>query len=344
MKILFLPGSLSAPASRFRILQFIPYFKQLGYDIEVRVTYPERYWQHQFSIFNYIAGISRVISAKFMLRDVDEFDIIFMNRDIVPEISIEFLEKSIFRKNPHLIFDFDDAIFLGNRCNKLKSILPLFSAVIAGNEYLASFARELNSNVHVWPTVVDTDIYTIKQNKNHSPPRLGWTGSLSSFSICKELTLQLLSALIKLIKFEFVMISDGTPDINIDGLKVHHYKWTAEMEAQLLHEFDIGLMLLNDEPYEKGKCGAKLIQYGAVGIPSIASDVGVNSNIVLNLETGYIVNGIKDAIDHAIFLMNDERLCLEMGHKARKHIEKEYSIISLIPRMTQLFKSISAPE
>jgi len=162
MRLLFLPESFTMPSGRFRIWQFVQPLKKLGFDVEVRVIKPDRYWKSNLTgktiqtIHNHLGILLRMVNAWRALRDAKKFDVIFLNKDILPERKIYFLEPWLAKKNPRLIFDFDDSIHL-NKEKKLRKILPYFAWVTAVNEYLAAFARQVNSQVSIWPTVVDTE-------------------------------------------------------------------------------------------------------------------------------------------------------------------------------------------
>ncbi|MEL7209389.1 MAG: glycosyltransferase [Actinomycetota bacterium] len=56
--------------------------------------------------------------------------------------------------------------------------------------------------------------------------------------------------------------------------------WSAAAETDALSSGDLGLMPLPDGPLERGKCGYKLLQYGAAGLPAVASPVGINAEIL----------------------------------------------------------------
>ena len=96
-------------------------------------------------------------------------------------------------------------------------------------------------------------------------------------------------------------------------------------------------MPLKEGPWFEGKCGFKLIQYHACGIPAIASPVGVNSLITLENKTGFIA---KDKSEWKIYLkklITDATMRSKMGEAARQHIEKNYSLHNLLPAFISLF-------
>lgn len=350
MRILFLPGSYSSPAARFRIWHYVEPLRALGHQVVVRVTYPERTWMSSLSnkalrhVHNRSASLFRIGHVLWLTRDIKHFDVVMMNRDIVPETHIEFLEPLLARRNPSLIFDFDDAIHLGNREHKLRKILPYFALITPGNEYLADFARECHKRVTVVPTTVDTDKFaplTEKKPGNARQVRVGWSGSEQSIHITLFNYLDLIVKLQRQLDFEFVVISDQEPVVPHPDLKWTYWKWTPETEGESVARLDIGIMPLLDDEFQKGKCGLKLLQYMSVGIPVIASPVGVNKEIVQNHVTGYLAAQEEEWSDALKSLIGDVGLRACMGEAGRQRCVEHYSVQHWLPILVDLFSSCS---
>jgi glycosyltransferase involved in cell wall biosynthesis len=265
-----------------------------------------------------------------------------MNRAIVPEAGVRFLEPWLAKRNPRMVFDFDDAIHhVGDNESKLRFILPHFACVTAGNEYLASFARQVHQRVEVWPTVVDTQKYHEAVLRRPGPIRIGWSGSRDTLKHCLPLVASILRELRKTERFEFLVIAEVPPLDSAEGLNITYLPWTPETEVQCLQQIDIGLMPLEDKPFERGKCGLKAIQYMGCGTPALVSPVGVNEQIVKHGETGFHCRTIEDWVAYLRQLIHNPAMRTEMGRKARERVEQKYSISSLLPRMVSLFQDIS---
>lgn len=346
MRLLFLPGTYNSPSSRFRLWQFVHPLTSLGHGVSVRVAMPERTWisrstqRIKRNIDNRIGTLTRIIHLLYLLRDAEKFDAIFVHRDLVPEVGIRFLEPWLANKNPRIIFDFDDSIHLGAREAKLRQILPQFAWITPGNEYLAAFARQLHARVTICPTVVNTNHYQLVQERVPGPLRIGWSGSRSTIAYCLPILKEVMRKLSKLEEFEFLVIADTNPEIKWDGVKTRFLKWTPKTEVSGLQQIDIGLMPLKDEPFERGKCGLKAIQYMGVGVPALVSPVGVNQQIVLHGETGYHCNNNDEWIACLRTLLHDEKLRKRMGERARDRIVSHYSVDSLLPTIVNISESI----
>ncbi len=347
MRILFLPGSYTSPAARFRLWQFVEPLRAQGHAVDVRVTRPSRQWGSSLRIrtlrrtHTLLGSSLRAAYALWMLRDAARFDVIVMNRDIVPNARIEFIEPWLARRNPRLIFDFDDAIHLGARERKLRKILPHFAWITPGNEFLASFAREHHRNVSIWPTVVDASHYHVARRRSPGPPRVGWSGSSSTLQYCLPLLRKAIVDLAQAENFEFVVIAEIPPQINWPGVTTRYIPWTPESEVQGLQQIDIGLMPLRDEPFERGKCGLKAIQYMAVGAPAIVSPVGVNAEIVVDGTTGFHAVSDDEWKGRIQQLLHDDERRHLMGQAARQRAEQHYSVRALLPQMLDVFEHVS---
>ena len=222
MKILCLPGTFTTASSRFRILQFVQPLKSLGHEVDVRVTTPDRSscGGNRYVSHLKITSISRVLSALWMIRDARNYDVIFMNRDIVPELWAGFIEKWLYQINNRSVFDFDDAIFSGARDKKLKKIFPFFSHITPGNKYLAEYAGQLNSNITVIPTVVNSKIYTPLKERQPGRIRIGWSGSDNTLQYSLPVFEPFIDQLAEKEDFEFVLISNTYPKVNWKKVKL----------------------------------------------------------------------------------------------------------------------------
>lgn len=272
-----------------------------------------------------------------MIQDVSKFDFVITNRDIVPEIKFKYLENKIIQKKVKLIFDFDDAIHLSNRKSKLSFFLPYCYYITPGNNYLAEYAKSLNKNVQIIPTVVNTSYYKPLLSRPHGKPRIGWSGSSSTNIYCLPILKEIIEEIAKEIDFEFIVISNEDPKIKWEGVQSRFIQWRPESEVADLQQLDIGLMPLEDNPFEKGKCGLKAIQYMAIGIPALVSPVGVNIEIVTDGIEGYhcrTKNEWKNNIKKLIF---DEDLRNSMGKNARNKVENLYSIEVAINHFKKIF-------
>ena len=348
MKLLFVPASYTSPSARFRVLQFVEPLRRLGHDVTVRVIRPERTWQSPLRnrilhrLHGRAATAVRLVTAGAAFHDAEDFDVIFINRDLLPETRIGFLEPLLCRANPRVIFDLDDAIFLGSRESKLRRILPYVAAVTAGNEHLANFARGLHPDVTILPTVVDTDYFRPCSSRPAGPLRVGWTGSREPMKDYLPMVREAICDLANRHPMEFVVICDKEPAFSWPNITVRYIPWHAATEVEDLWNIDVGLMPLPDGDFERCKCGTKAILYMAAGIPAVVSPVGVNREIVTHGETGFHCSTRRDWYSSLEALVCDLNLRRRMGAAGRRRAVAGYSRARLLPVLTDLFRRVSS--
>ena len=348
------PGEVAA--QRFRIEQYFPYL-ELEFDIKIRSFWSATTWRilykkgHFFQkSVDLMIGFTKRI---FWLLPALRADYIYILREATPigPPVIEWILAKLFRKK--IIYDFDDAIWLPNQSeanrglvknlkshSKVGKICSWAYKVCVGNNYLADYAGKYNNRVVIIPTTVDTDHWhnPAGYSKNENPiPIIGWTGTHSTL---KQLDIlwPVLDELIQEIPFTFHIISDEFPEERRDY--VRHIPWNKTSEIADLMQFDIGVMPLYNTEWEKGKCGFKLLQYMALEIPSIASEVGVNGEIVNRSELGFLIKENNPSAWKQAFLklLSISELRAEMGVEARKRIQDSYSVVANKDKVLGLFK------
>jgi glycosyltransferase involved in cell wall biosynthesis len=284
---------------------------------------------------------------KIVLSGASGYSHIFIHREAAPlgPPVIEWLLAKVLRKK--IIYDFDDAIWLpgGEKTTwlkrwlkatwKIKYIIKWSYKISAGNAFLSDYARQYNSSVFLMPTVVDTKQGHSKQRDQFEGNKIvvGWTGTHTTLHNL-EIVETIIPELKKEIDFDFLIISNKRPDWSFPFI---YKQWDARSEQDDLLKMHIGIMPLKQGPWFEGKCGFKLIQYHACGIPAIASPVGVNALVTLHNQTGFIANNEGEWKDYLKKLITDASLRSSMSKSARNHIEKNYSLHSLLPAFISLF-------
>lgn len=357
MKILFLvpyPLKLS-PSQRFRFEQ---YFKALE---EKRLTYETQSFldSHTWQIFFKPGQAPRkawlllrgFLRRLFVLMRVPAFDYIFIHREVTPlgPPVFEWIIAHIFRKK--IIYDFDDAIWLTDRAqepwllrtlkwrSKVAAICRWSYKVSVGNHYLGDYARQYNANVVYNPTTLDTDsLHNPAQlHKRHQPPRLviGWTGSHSTLKYLEPLQ-PVLAALEKRYPQLLVhIIADRRSNLDLQSLVF--VPWNLASEIEDLYQLDIGIMPLPDDEWSKGKCGFKALQYMSLGIPTVASPVGVNVDIVADGVNGLLATTPEEWEQALVRLMEDPALRHRLGEHGKTTVLERYSVRSNTASVLSLF-------
>lgn len=358
-KVLFIAAHRPdrSPSQRYRFEQFVPYWEQHGFSFEQAWLLEEEDDERFYAAGNLLAkggiflkGIRRRLAHVKWAR---EFDLIIVQREAFMTGSTYF-ERALYKTGIPVVFDFDDAIWLmevsdGNRKlswlkdpRKTDTILDHVHHIVAGNDFLAEYARLHNKNVEVIPTVIDTEKYRSAVSGDHAGPIvIGWTGSRTtvghlraSAGMLKELQQKYGDAI------EIRVISDN-PLVE-PGLKVINIPWRSATEVDDLAELDIGIMPLPDSDWSRGKCGFKGLQYMAMGKAVVLQDIGVNKVIVQDNVNGFLASSQEEWVNRLEDLINDHDLRTRLGTAARTTIEEKWSVIAWRDRYLELFNKLIA--
>jgi glycosyltransferase involved in cell wall biosynthesis len=350
MRVLFLPKyGRRAASSRLRFFQFLPYLESRGVICQVAPLFDDDYVARRGRTkagAARAAGLARLAGAfarrARLLRNARDFDLVFMHCEAFPYMP-SVLERYMARHRLPYLVDYDDAIFhnydlntnplvrhlLGN---KIADILRGAAGVIAGSEYLAEYARRVNDRVWVLPTVVDLDRYPVNvQTQSHVPYTVGWIGSFSTASYLKlvEEPLRMLSKA----GGKFVAVGARRPDLDIEPMEFR--AWSEETEIADGLSFDVGIMPVPDTPWARGKCGYKLIQYMACGLPVVASPVGVNCDIIEPGRTGFLAGTATEWQKSLETLRTNVSEARQMGQQGRRKVEEKYCLAVTAPQLLQ---------
>ncbi len=354
MKLLLLTryGRLGS-SSRMRILQFIPWFESNGITCEYSLFIDDKMleWKYKHNSYRFISLlIAYYRRIKIMLK-AHHFNLVFIEKESLPFFSA-IIEKILLHGVPYIL-DYDDAVFHNYDLSASAYIRFLYSRtidkamananlVIAGNRYIAQHAIDAGtSHVVIIPTVIDLNKYNLKctYNTNSNLFKIVWIGS-SSTSHYLDLIREPLIRINQKYNIQLRIIGGNSysiPNINID-----QYIWSESTEADLIKECDIGIMPLYNTPWEYGKCGYKLIQYMACGLPVVASPIGVNREIVRNGINGYLADDSDSWFEALSLLINSIETRKKMGEAGRKQVEEKYCIQRIAPKLINLlFDTIS---
>lgn len=347
MKILFLPryGQQGA-SSRMRCLQFLPYLADFGIESAVSPFFDDqllknKYRSGRYSWSNLLLVYWRRISA---LLGKNKFDLLWIEKEALPWFPV-WLERLLLRGKPY-VMDFDDAIFHNYDCHRCVWVRRIYghrvdrlmagaSLVVAGNRYLADRAIAAGvQRVEVLPTVVDLVRYEAKQAYMYTQkPRIVWIGSPYTVRYLLDLA-EPLAALAKRQAFTLRVI--GGEGINLPGVNVESLPWSLDTEAAMIAECDIGIMPLHDTPWEQGKCAYKLIQYMACGLPTVATPIGANREVVIENETGFFADTPAAWPGKLESLLCVAALRQRLGQAGRKRVEGNYCLQQIAPRLARM--------
>jgi len=320
MKVLFLIQGFSVAASRYRVLQFIPFLKSKG--VEATVSLYPRTLKENFQFF----------------KNLSRYDIVFLQRKRFNQPRLGLLR----RRAKRIIYDFDDSVMYRNskakdplsstRKRRFVQMIKHSDFVIAGNEFLRREILPIHANVEVIPSAIDEERYHLKTySVQQGRVTLGWIGDHGSIHYLEKM------------KPIFESIGEKHPHVDLkivcdtfldcDRMNVIKKKWSPEEEVADLQGFDIGLMPLMDDPWSWGKCGLKIIQYQGVGVPVVCTPVGINRDLVEDGLNGYYATTPSEWEQKLSLLIENPKLREQMGRQGRKRVLENYTCQTCAPRL-----------
>jgi glycosyltransferase involved in cell wall biosynthesis len=337
-------------SSRYRFYQYLPYLKAQGFEIAIAPLLTNRYIQN---LNQGTVDKKEVISACFQrvaeLLTQRNYDLIWLEKELLPYVPA-WLERLLIGKIPYIV-DYDDATFhaydrhpsplikslLGR---KIDRIMAHSQAVVAGNEYLAQRARKAGANrVEIIPTTIDLDRYSLKpeSDSGRAVVNIGWIGSSTTTRFLEELA-PVFEGISSRYQSEFTFVG-ASKKMSIPKIEMQIPDWHEQTEVKDIKTFDIGIMPLPDTAWARGKCGIKLIQYMACGLPVVGSPVGVNQEIVRHGVNGFHATTAEEWIEALSILASDTQLCRQMGAQGRKMVEEKYCLQVTAPKLAQILSS-----
>ncbi len=336
-------------------MQYLPLIQAAGWRAVHRPNTPSRYWKPTSSLWplrslQYHFGMAlRRWNRRRDIHDSASFDVIFLNRDL-QEGNLQW-EQRLFARNPQVVFDFDDAIFLGEKKRAhIGWICRNASWVTPGNEHLAEFARQFTDRVTVIPSTVATERYEVHRHgrasdgKEKEPRgrnvRVGWLGSNLSIRETLFPYWDMIGRLQRQIGFDFVVCSHPRPTSPDNSVRWQYVEWSPTVEEQIARHMDIGIMPLVDNEFQRGKCGMKLLQYMAAAIPVVAYPLGVNTALVNHGCNGFLADTEEAWREAITALVESSNLREEFGLAGRHLCDSRYSTRIWFPKLLEILERV----
>lgn len=317
---------------RYRLAAFRPFLEQAGHTLEL-VTMP-RHWWSRLGLFHRLRGANVIVQRRLLAS----------------------WQRTMLRRAARrILFDFDDAVFLRDsyavrglhdrrRLRRFAGMVRCADAIIAGNAFLAEQAAQWTDerSIQVIPTCVDPKRYPLAEPKRRGDGvELVWVGSSSTLRglqaiapLLEEIGRNVPGVRLKLLCDRFLTLRD---------LPVLPVPWTEANEAAEIARADIGISWLPDDAWSCGKCGLKVLQYLAAGLPVIANPVGVQLDMVRHGETGFLAQTPRQWIDAVRRLAEGVELRRRMGRAGRRLVETRYSVAVGAARWMRLLDRLREP-
>lgn len=337
--LLLLPYPLHlAPSQRFRVENFLPLFPAHSIRFHIQSFLDDKTYRQLYEGGNALTKVAGVITGYLkrfaILFTLSKYDFVLIHREAAPlgPPVFEWLIAKVLRKK--FIYDFDDAIWIPEGTSgllrslkstwKIKWICRWAYKVAAGNDYLRQYASQFNNHVVLLPTCVDTgNVHNRCKDQLSQTVTIGWTGSHSTIKYL-DIIEPVLKRISESLNVPVIVISNKPPSFNFPQLQ--YIKWSEKWEIDDLLKINIGIMPLEHDTWSEGKCGFKIIQYLSLGIPAVASPVGVNRQLITDGENGYLCETLEEWEQALRRLIADEQLRVRLGAKGRQRIIDQYSV------------------
>jgi glycosyltransferase involved in cell wall biosynthesis len=330
----FLLDGATNASSAHRVLQYLPYLRAAGIDPVVRGPVPEATYQRLVEHGRGRGSDKAAFYGLFLahrLRDVmmaGRADVAVIQRDLFP-FGPPLLERLLHRVQPRVVYDTDDATYLRppftpnsvfqrlRRFDKVIEVVAQARWVSVATAPIAGWARQFNANVSVVPMAVDLAAYdraaarvrarevgisghvalsssTVGNRASVSGPIvLGWAGTAGGLRYLETLA-PVLRTLADRHDVVLRVISGGYASIRLPGVPLESQPWCAASALEDMAAFDIGLVPLENTGFEQAKFPFKLLQYLALGVPSVSARVGLAPTIVHDDENGLLAGSPEE--------------------------------------------------
>jgi glycosyltransferase involved in cell wall biosynthesis len=336
-------------SSRLRTYQYKTSLQDAGFEVTVNPLLSSEYvkalndgrsdWKE--IINGYLSRIAARDNARVA-------DILFVEKELFPWLPL-MAETSFLPDKKLMVLDFDDAIFhnydqrsffagISPLRNKIDRLMRQADVVTAGSPYLMERARNAGAKrVEFLPTVVDLKNYPVKAKSCSGELTIGWIGSPTTSKYLRLIEEPLRNVCAK---FNAKVVLVGARSTDTYRFPVTMIPWTEATESALISEFDIGVMPLLDGPWERGKCGYKLIQYMACARPVVASPVGANLEIVQHGVHGFHASDMASWERCLGELLSSQSLRKGMGAAGRERVANEFSIARGADTLIRVFRGV----
>lgn len=353
------PASTIAASTRFRLAQYFPALRAAGIEPILRPFLDDEGFAVLYRRGHGLAkaaAAARAVGGRLadVRRSFGEVDAVLIHREaaLVGPPLFEWLMTDVARRP--MVFDFDDPVWvpyvsptygrLLSRMLKMPwktgAVLRRAARVIAGNEYLARYARQYGRPVDVVPTVVDTEIFRPPSFRPERRPLvLGWIGTHSSAQYLQAV----LPALRQLASTHDFVVRIIGAELQAPGLHLECRPWSLDREVNDIQDMDIGLYPLIEDAWSLGKSGFKAVQYMACGVPLVASPVGVTTAMIRSGHNGFLATSTADWVGHLTSLLDDPTLRRRLADAGRRDAVERWSLAAHQPRVVDIIRSVIDP-
>jgi glycosyltransferase involved in cell wall biosynthesis len=334
----------NVPSTRFRFFPYVEPLRQRGHACRVWTSYPSVYDELPWIGWRASQCVKQA-TRWWQLIKAGWFqpDTIYLERGCFHDASLT-MDARFRRRVRRLVLDVDDAVFL-TFPEKIPELIRWSDHVIVSNRPLRDWVSQYTDKITEIPTCVPLSRFTLRPNRaSEDPtPTIGWIGTTSNLGFLRVCA----SALRRLAKeqpFRLLVVAptdEPLRSMDLEGVSIQFERWSPSTEVGWLHRMDIGIMPLPEgQDWMRYKAATKLVQYMAIGIPAVASPIGVNADILTGERVGMAARTEDEWLEALRRLLQDPELRARMGAAGRQLVESRYCIEANV----DLLERVLSPE
>jgi glycosyltransferase involved in cell wall biosynthesis len=329
-------GDQRIASTRYRVLAHLEALNQAGFQVAIETRTTPR-----AGAFRTPRRLAELVSDVWFPLTAD---LLLVQRRTYPPL----FARRLRRPGVPLVFDFDDALYLPPPSAKqgresaaryrrnLEVTAAAADLVICGNQELASHVP--HDRVEILPTPLDCQRFRPDVLPSATDLVVGWVGHSDNLPDLESLSESLREIATRHPGFRLVVVADRKPEI--EGVPVEFRRWTLDAEVSCFADMTVGIMPLKDTPWARGKCAFKVLQYMALGIPTVASPVGMNCNVISHGHNGMLAKDRNNWIECIDRLLGDQNLRNEIARRGRQTVVERYSLDAVSPQLAKILQHV----
>ena len=340
-RVLFIatyPADL-APGQRYRFEQYFSAIRAAGGEATLSPFYSgstyriihgpgSLFFKIALTVWGFVRRLRDVLRARL-------YDAVFVYREASP-VNLYTLEATLLAVARYSLYDFDDSIWIqdtseANRAflflksgSKVPKIIAKADRTLVANPYLQAYAEQVGGNVHIMPTTIDAAMYDAQiAYRTGAELTVGWTGSNTTLKYLVDL-MPVLERVFNQVPFKLRVVG-GSEMVLDTKIPVELVRWSSEREVDDLLPMDVGINPMPVAPWTRGKSALKVMQYMALGIPSICVRYDFSEIFIRSGENGLLAADDDDWEQSLLRLLMDDALRERLGRVGRETIHSGFT-------------------
>lgn len=334
----------NVPSTRFRFFPYVEPLRQRGHTCRVWTSYPSVYDELPWIGWRASQCVKQA-TRWWQLAQAGwgKPDTIYLERGCFHDASLA-MDARFRRRTRRLVLDVDDAVFL-TFPEKIPELIRWSDHVVVSNRPLHDWVSQFTDKITEIPTCVPLSRFTLRPvpAKEVSVPTIGWIGTTSNLGFL-EVCAPALRRLAQEESFRLLVVAptdEPLRKLDLSGVTIEFEPWSPSTEVGWLHRMDIGIMPLPEgQDWMRYKAATKLVQYMAIGIPAVASPIGVSEDILAGNQIGIAARTEEQWFEALRHLLVNPELRARMGAAGRRLVESRYCIEANVG----LLEQVLAPE